>query len=138
MAGNAGPLRLVSRTSLKANDNNTFRLLRRPPPFAGVTLGREAIYPRTTHVPTRCRLSCQVLSKVIRSVAERRLAELERLVNEHFASRLDLRPSSEFHFHRDPACAAERLGYDSSALAALPSEATASFAGVANPLRMRR
>ena len=32
------------------------------------------------------------LSKVIRSVAERRLAELERLVNEHFTSRLDAEP----------------------------------------------
>src|SRR5215217_5715176 len=29
------------------------------------------------------------LSKVIRSVAERRLAELERLVNEHFGNRAD-------------------------------------------------
>jgi arsenite methyltransferase len=45
-------------------------------------------------------------------------------------------PMSEFHFHRGPAYAAERLGYDATALAALPSEATASFAGVANPLRM--
>ena len=45
-------------------------------------------------------------------------------------------PSSEFHFHRGPAYAAERLGYDVTALAALPAEATASFAGVANPLRM--
>lgn len=45
-------------------------------------------------------------------------------------------PSTEFHFHRGPAYAAERLGYDASALAALPAEATASFAGVANPLRM--
>lgn len=44
-------------------------------------------------------------------------------------------PSSEFHFHRGPAYAAERLGYDATALAALPAEATASFAGVANPLR---
>jgi SAM-dependent methyltransferase len=45
-------------------------------------------------------------------------------------------PASEFHFHRGPAYAAGRLGYDSTALAALPSEATAPFAGVANPLRM--
>jgi len=45
-------------------------------------------------------------------------------------------PSREFHFHRGPAYAAERLGYDASALGALPSLATASFAGVANPLRM--
>ena len=45
-------------------------------------------------------------------------------------------PSSAFHFHRGPAYAAERLGYDPSALGALPPLATASFAGVANPLRM--
>ncbi|HEU4687694.1 MAG TPA: methyltransferase domain-containing protein, partial [Vicinamibacterales bacterium] len=45
-------------------------------------------------------------------------------------------PSSEFHFHRGPAYAAERLGYDASALAAIPIQATASFAGVANPLRI--
>lgn len=45
-------------------------------------------------------------------------------------------PSSEFHFHRGPAYAAERLGYDATALATLPAETTASFAGVANPLRI--
>ena len=45
-------------------------------------------------------------------------------------------PSSDFHFHRGPAYAADRLGYDGRALARLPAEATASFAGVANPLRM--
>ena len=38
-------------------------------------------------------------------------------------------PSSEFHFHRGPAYAAERLGYDVTALAALPAETTGSFAG---------
>jgi rhodanese-related sulfurtransferase/DNA-binding transcriptional ArsR family regulator len=32
------------------------------------------------------------LSKVVRSVAERRLAELERLVNDHFSSRVDAEP----------------------------------------------
>jgi arsenite methyltransferase len=42
-------------------------------------------------------------------------------------------PSSEFHFHRGPRYAAEMLGYDARALAELPDEATASFAGVANP-----
>jgi len=51
-------------------------------------------------------------------------------------ARVAAEPSSEFHFHRGPAYAAERLRYDSSALRALPQEATASFAGVANPLRM--
>jgi SAM-dependent methyltransferase len=45
-------------------------------------------------------------------------------------------PSTEFHFHRGPVYAAERLGYDAGALAAIPAESTASFAGVANPLRI--
>jgi SAM-dependent methyltransferase len=45
-------------------------------------------------------------------------------------------PSSEFHFHRGPAYAAERLGYDAAALVVIPAETTASFAGVANPLRI--
>lgn len=42
-------------------------------------------------------------------------------------------PAGDFHFHRGPAYAIERLGYDAEALAALPAESTASFAGVANP-----
>ena len=45
-------------------------------------------------------------------------------------------PSSEFHFHRGPKYAAKMLGYDAAALAALPVEATASFAGVSNPHRI--
>lgn len=45
-------------------------------------------------------------------------------------------PSGDFHFHRGPDYAAELLGYDRAALAALPEPATASFAGVANPHRM--
>jgi SAM-dependent methyltransferase len=45
-------------------------------------------------------------------------------------------PSSGFHFHRGPAYAAGMLGYDSDALATLPSDTTASFAGVANPHRI--
>jgi arsenite methyltransferase len=45
-----------------------------------------------------------------------------------------LRPDGEFHFHRGPAYAAERLGYDPVELRRLPEEAAASFAGVANPL----
>jgi arsenite methyltransferase len=45
-------------------------------------------------------------------------------------------PSGAFHFHRGPRYAAEMLGYDSGALEALPPEATASFAGVANPHRI--
>jgi arsenite methyltransferase len=45
-------------------------------------------------------------------------------------------PSGEFHFHRGPDYAAEFLRYDREALARLPEESTASFAGVANPHRI--
>ena len=45
-------------------------------------------------------------------------------------------PLGDFHFHRGPEYAAEFLGYDRAALAELPSESTASFAGIANPHRM--
>ena len=44
--------------------------------------------------------------------------------------------ADEFHFHRGPDYAAEFLRYDRAALAELPDESTASFAGVANPQRM--
>jgi SAM-dependent methyltransferase len=47
-------------------------------------------------------------------------------------------PEGEFHFHRGPAYAASFLGYEASELAALPETATASFAGVGNPLRIDR
>jgi arsenite methyltransferase len=47
-------------------------------------------------------------------------------------------PSSEFHFHRGPVYAAERLKYEAGALAALPEQCTASFAGVGNPHRISR
>jgi arsenite methyltransferase len=42
--------------------------------------------------------------------------------------------AGEFHFHRGPGYAAEFLGYDAEELAALPSDCTASFAGIGNPL----
>ena len=45
-------------------------------------------------------------------------------------------PSGEFHFHRGPDYAAEFLRYDRAALAQLPGQSTASFAGVANPHRV--
>jgi ubiquinone/menaquinone biosynthesis C-methylase UbiE len=45
-------------------------------------------------------------------------------------------PSGDFHFHRGPDYAAGFLGYDRVALAELPAQSTASFAGVANPHRM--
>jgi SAM-dependent methyltransferase len=48
-------------------------------------------------------------------------------------SRLAASPDGDFHFHRGPQYAATMLGYDSTELAALPSEVTSSFAGVGNP-----
>jgi arsenite methyltransferase len=59
-----------------------------------------------------------------------------RLEIQAIYARVAADPSSEFHFHRGPAYAAEMLGYDGAALAALPADATASFAGVANPHRI--
>ena len=46
-------------------------------------------------------------------------------------------PADAFHFHRGPAYAAGWLGYDADALAALPPGSTGSFAGVANPHRIK-
>ena len=51
-------------------------------------------------------------------------------------ARVAVDPSGEFHFHRGPQYAAEFLAYDADALAALPADAAASFAGVANPHRI--
>ena len=51
-------------------------------------------------------------------------------------SRVATEPATEFHFHRGAGYAAERLGYNPGALAALPPGSTASFAGVANPHRI--
>ena len=51
-------------------------------------------------------------------------------------SRVAEDPAGDFHFHRGPAYAVERLGYDASALSALPDECTGSFAGVGNPHRI--
>jgi arsenite methyltransferase len=48
-------------------------------------------------------------------------------------SRVASDPEGDFHFHRGPDYAAAHLGYDPQELAALPSAATASFAGVGNP-----
>jgi SAM-dependent methyltransferase len=45
-------------------------------------------------------------------------------------------PTGDFHFHRGPGYAADFLGYDREALAALPAATTAAFAGVGNPLRL--
>jgi SAM-dependent methyltransferase len=48
-------------------------------------------------------------------------------------ARVATSPGGEFHFHRGPAYAATRLGYDATELAALPLDVTSSFAGVGNP-----
>jgi arsenite methyltransferase len=48
-------------------------------------------------------------------------------------SRVVTEPDGKFHFHRGAAYAVEFLGYDPEELAALPAEATAPFAGIANP-----
>lgn len=48
-------------------------------------------------------------------------------------SRVAIYPGGDFHFHRGPDYAAEILGYDAAELASLPSEVTASFAGIGNP-----
>jgi arsenite methyltransferase len=49
-------------------------------------------------------------------------------------TRLAQAPDGDFHFHRGPTYAAERLGYDRAELAALPPACAARFAGVGNPL----
>jgi arsenite methyltransferase len=51
-------------------------------------------------------------------------------------ARVATAPQGDFHFHRGPGYAVERLKYDAAALAALPAESTASFAGIANPHRI--
>jgi arsenite methyltransferase len=51
-------------------------------------------------------------------------------------ARVATEPSGKFHFHSGPAYAVEMLGYDADALAMLPGDTTASFAGVANPHRI--
>ena len=48
-----------------------------------------------------------------------------------------LSPNATFHFHTGRVLAA-RLGYDPSAVDALPDRAVESFAGVANPFSLRR
>jgi arsenite methyltransferase len=53
-------------------------------------------------------------------------------------ARVAAAPGGEFHFHRGPAYAAARLGYDAAALAALPSDVTSSFAGIGNPHAIER
>jgi arsenite methyltransferase len=62
-------------------------------------------------------------------------SQLRKEIQDIYA-RVATEPGSAFHFHRGPAYAAELLGYDAAALAALPPDSTASFAGVSNPQRI--
>jgi arsenite methyltransferase len=48
--------------------------------------------------------------------------------------RVAVEPTAQFHFHRGPAYASEFLEYDADELRSLPSQCTASFAGIGNPL----
>lgn len=51
-------------------------------------------------------------------------------------ARVAAQPDADYHFHRGPAYAATQLRYDRRELDALPSAATARFAGVGNPVRV--
>src|SRR6266852_1494719 len=48
-------------------------------------------------------------------------------------ARVAAAPSGEFHFHRGPGYAAQRLHYDAAELSRLPGTVTESFAGIGNP-----
>jgi arsenite methyltransferase len=60
------------------------------------------------------------------------VARLRAEVQSMYA-RVAAEPGGDFHFHRGPAYAAERLGYDTTELGTLPESVTASFAGIGNP-----
>lgn len=60
---------------------------------------------------------------------------LRRLVRVEY-DRLAREPRGNFHFHRGPEYACRILRYDPEELATIPSECTASFAGVGNPHRI--
>lgn len=66
--------------------------------------------------------------------------DVARLRNEITAmyARVADAPGGEFHFHRGPAYAAERLGYDAAELASLPAQVTSRFAGIGNPHAIAR
>jgi arsenite methyltransferase len=63
------------------------------------------------------------------------LEKLKELVRTEY-DRVAREPHGEFHFHRGPQYAAGMLGYDPDELASIPTESTASFAGVGNPHRI--
>lgn len=47
-------------------------------------------------------------------------------------------PDGDFHFHRGPEYASSALGYERAELDELPGFVTAPFAGVGNPLKVRK
>lgn len=53
-------------------------------------------------------------------------------------TRVATSPDGDFHFHRGPAYAAARLGYDPDELSQLPEDVTARFAGIGNPHAIAR
>jgi arsenite methyltransferase len=79
--------------------------------------------PGVQPYPARMAIHCPVDLDVARLRAE----------VQSIYSRVADEPGGDFHFHRGPAYAAERLGYDADELARLPASVTASFAGIGNP-----
>jgi SAM-dependent methyltransferase len=63
------------------------------------------------------------------------LEKLKELVRAEY-DRVARKPHGNFHFHRGPEYACRTLGYDPEELETIPSECTASFAGVGNPHRI--
>jgi ubiquinone/menaquinone biosynthesis C-methylase UbiE len=61
--------------------------------------------------------------------------KLRQLVRAEY-DRLAREPNGNFHFHRGPDYACAVLRYDANDLASIPTESTASFAGVGNPHRI--
>ena len=64
------------------------------------------------------------------------LEDLRQQVREKYRE-VALAPDAKYHFHTGRALA-HRLGYDPSAVNALPDRAVDSFAGVGNPFELRR
>jgi arsenite methyltransferase len=63
------------------------------------------------------------------------VVRLRRLLRAEY-DRLAREPTGNFHFHRGPEYACRMLRYNPEELATIPSECTASFAGVGNPHRI--
>lgn len=61
--------------------------------------------------------------------------KLRQLVRAEY-DRVAREPGANFHFHRGPQYAAQKLGYDAHEMALIPEDSTAAFAGVGNPQRI--